>query len=203
MTKVCPSPEEVEQTWEINLSRYWVFVEKFKGSPSISRGDARAFISALTDIVAVEAGVKDVDGFKWAFGEALREAEGKKLTKADYFRTIQKWRSIDRKPLQALAESSSSKLDYPVRHKADDLTVISLFTGSYGLDMGFEYAGFKVVVALDIDPASMEILRVNRPWIPFILEDIANVPTREILRRAGLSVGEADVVIGGPPCQPF
>jgi len=33
--------------------------------------------------------------------------------------------------------------------------------------------------------------------------DIHDVTSEEILKTAGLRVGEADVLIGGPPCQPF
>src|SRR5439155_9091811 len=33
--------------------------------------------------------------------------------------------------------------------------------------------------------------------------DINQVPSETILAKAGLKVGEADVLIGGPPCQPF
>lgn len=48
----------------------------------------------------------------------------------------------------------------------------------------------------------METLRASRPW-PIIAADIAKVPTSELLRAAGLKVGKADALIGGPPCQPF
>jgi len=79
---------------------------------------------------------------------------------------------------------------------------ISLFTGAGGLDFGFEAAGFRTAVALEIDSRCCITLRHNRRW-PTIDRDIAKVPTEELLKVAGLSVGEADVLIGGPPCQPF
>jgi DNA (cytosine-5)-methyltransferase 1 len=46
-------------------------------------------------------------------------------------------------------------------------------------------------------------MKANRPRIPFLLGDIAMFRTEDILREAGLKPGEADVVAGGPPCQPF
>jgi DNA (cytosine-5)-methyltransferase 1 len=46
-------------------------------------------------------------------------------------------------------------------------------------------------------------LVANRKDWPLIVDDIANVPTERILRQANLDQGEADVLIGGPPCQPF
>lgn len=83
-----------------------------------------------------------------------------------------------------------------------DLTAVSLFTGAGGLDYGFEAAGFRTAVALEIDPRCGETLRRNRNW-PLIDRDIADVSTDELLAVAGLQPGEADVLIGGPPCQPF
>jgi DNA (cytosine-5)-methyltransferase 1 len=82
-------------------------------------------------------------------------------------------------------------------------TVISLFTGAMGLDLGFEKEDFAIRVALDIDPYAAETVRKNRPRIPVINRSISKVETREILETAGLTVGEATVVTGGSPCQPF
>jgi DNA (cytosine-5)-methyltransferase 1 len=83
-----------------------------------------------------------------------------------------------------------------------NFTVISLFTGAGGLDYGFEAAGFRTAVALEIDARCCETLRRNRDW-PIIERDIANVKSEELLAIAGLKVGKADILIGGPPCQPF
>jgi len=80
--------------------------------------------------------------------------------------------------------------------------VISLYTGAGGLDLGFEAAGYEIAVAIDYDPAAVATLRHNRSW-PVIDRDIHEVTTRELLATAGLEVGEADALIGGPPCQPF
>jgi DNA (cytosine-5)-methyltransferase 1 len=83
-----------------------------------------------------------------------------------------------------------------------DLTAISLFTGAGGLDYGFEAAGFRTAVALEIDARCCETLRRNRNW-PVIARDLAEVSTEELLKTAELKPGQADVLIGGPPCQPF
>ena len=82
------------------------------------------------------------------------------------------------------------------------LRAISLFTGAGGLDLGFEAAGFETAVALEMDNRCAETLRANRAW-PVIDRDILDVSTSELLAEGGLAVGEADVLIGGPPCQPF
>jgi DNA (cytosine-5)-methyltransferase 1 len=80
--------------------------------------------------------------------------------------------------------------------------VISLFSGVGGLDFGFESAGYETVVTLDSDPVACHALEANRSW-PVIKREIGKVTSREILDTAGLRESEADVLIGGPPCQPF
>ena len=80
--------------------------------------------------------------------------------------------------------------------------VISLFSGAGGLDYGFEAAGFETAVAVEMDHACCETLRANRSW-NVIERSIFDVPTDELLSTGGLDIGEADLLIGGPPCQPF
>ncbi len=80
--------------------------------------------------------------------------------------------------------------------------LISLYTGAGGLDLGFEAAGFETAVAVEIDPEAVATLRHNRNW-PVLDQDIHSISSSELLATAGLEVGEADVLIGGPPCQPF
>ncbi|HKY35315.1 MAG TPA: DNA cytosine methyltransferase [Polyangiaceae bacterium] len=80
--------------------------------------------------------------------------------------------------------------------------VISLFSGAGGLDYGFEAAGFETSVAVEIDGDSCATLRANRRW-RVIERDIFEVPSSELLERGSLRKGETDLVIGGPPCQPF
>lgn len=80
--------------------------------------------------------------------------------------------------------------------------IISLYSGAGGMDYGFEAAGFDTAVALEFDHDCCETLRRNRHW-PVIERSIFEVPTDEILDKAGLKKGEVDLLIGGPPCQPF
>lgn len=83
------------------------------------------------------------------------------------------------------------------------LKIISLFSGAGGLDIGFDRAGFETAVAVELDPSCCETLHVNMPNLPIINKNISEVTSAEILEKAGLGVGEAALVIGGPPCQPF
>lgn len=81
-------------------------------------------------------------------------------------------------------------------------TAISLYTGAGGLDLGFEAAGFRTAVAVEMDAEAVETLRKNRDW-PVLDRDIHTITSSELLRAAHLGDAEAEVLIGGPPCQPF
>lgn len=81
--------------------------------------------------------------------------------------------------------------------------VISLFSGAGGMDIGFEEAGFRTVVAVEADKSCCETLRTNKPNLSIINQDITTVTTKEILLAGGLEPLEAALVIGGPPCQSF
>jgi DNA (cytosine-5)-methyltransferase 1 len=82
------------------------------------------------------------------------------------------------------------------------LKVVSLYTGVGGLDFGFEAAGFATTIGVEMDKVACDVLRRNRRWS--VIEDkIESVSSRSLLDRSGLKPGEADVLIGGPPCQPF
>lgn len=86
------------------------------------------------------------------------------------------------------------------------LPAISLFSGVGGLDLGVARAGFDIRVAVEFDRDSAASLRANQfPDMPaaVIEQSIVEVPTEEILRNAGLRVGDAALVVGGPPCTPF
>lgn len=82
------------------------------------------------------------------------------------------------------------------------LTAISLYAGAGGIDYGFEAAGYETRAAVEMDEDCCETLRANRDF-PVICKDIHETTSKEILAAARLDVGEANVLHGGPPCQPF
>lgn len=73
------------------------------------------------------------------------------------------------------------------------LTVLSLFSGGGGLDIGLEMAGLETVECVDNDPESCKTLRFNRPSWTVFEGDIRHYEP----------VGQYDIVVGGPPCQGF
>lgn len=86
---------------------------------------------------------------------------------------------------------------------SQDLPVISLFSGAGGLDIGFDQAGFRTAVLVELDPACCQTLRKNMPGVPVLEGDLSQIKTSQILSTAGLKPLEAALVIGGPPCQSF
>jgi DNA (cytosine-5)-methyltransferase 1 len=82
------------------------------------------------------------------------------------------------------------------------LRVVSLYTGAGGLDYGFEAAGFEVAVAVENDSDCCQTIKANRGW-KVICKDIEKVSDVELLSAANLKAGQVDLVVGGPPCQPF
>ncbi len=83
-----------------------------------------------------------------------------------------------------------------------ELLAVSLYTGAGGLDYGFEAADCHIRAAVEMDHDCCETIKANRKW-PVIARAVEEVPSDEILRCSRLEVRQTDVLIGGPPCQPF
>lgn len=84
------------------------------------------------------------------------------------------------------------------------LTAVSLFTGAGGLDLGFEAAGFEHLACIEQDDDARKTLVLNRPaWNLWCAGNVHEAPPIDVLNSVGLQQGDLDVLIGGPPCQPF
>lgn len=87
----------------------------------------------------------------------------------------------------------------------DTLPVVSLFSGSGGLDEGFVQAGFSSVLAMDIDQAACQTFEWNHPRIRILRKDLSQALNGYVVERLSelpFSVRPVGV-IGGPPCQAF
>ncbi|NKE71337.1 DNA (cytosine-5-)-methyltransferase [Nitrospiraceae bacterium HYJII51-Mn-bac16s-1-B09] len=86
-------------------------------------------------------------------------------------------------------------------------TVIDLFCGAGGLSAGFREAGFRTILAVDQDPASIRTFRINHPEVPdnrVICADLRDLRKSEFAGVKSLLASETvDVLVGGPPCQGF
>ena len=82
--------------------------------------------------------------------------------------------------------------------------VISTFSGAMGLDNGIEKAGLDIRLCVEFQHAMAETIRLNKPDIPVIEDDIRNYSGEDLKKRAGLTKkDEVFLVCGGPPCQAF
>lgn len=80
-------------------------------------------------------------------------------------------------------------------------TVVDLFSGVGGLSLGFEQAGFDVVVAVEIDPIHAAAHKYNFPECTVLPKSISDVSSDEIKKAV---LGQPiDVIVGGAPCQGF
>ena len=97
-------------------------------------------------------------------------------------------------------------------------TVISLFSGAGGIDIGLEQAGFKTLVCVDNDLDCRVTLKHNRPdWFIFDSTErlvnnrvqkreagnIRQIEPEELLKAANRGRGEITLIVGGAPCQPY
>lgn len=78
---------------------------------------------------------------------------------------------------------------------------LSLFSGAMGLDLGLEKAGINMKLCQDFDKSCYETMIINGK--PGMSGDIRSITAEEVMERSGLKRGEAFLLAGGPPCQPF
>lgn len=83
-------------------------------------------------------------------------------------------------------------------------SVLSLFTGAGGLDLGLEAAGFDPLLCVEVDDDARATLKRNRAnWRLAEPGDIHRLQPDDLLRQARLQPQQLLLLAGGPPCQPF
>lgn len=90
-------------------------------------------------------------------------------------------------------------------NKVGNIKIASYFTGAGGLDLGFECASnpviqFDTAFTTDIEKYVEATINYNRLNWNFYRSDITQLHPQTVLDRMGQ---KPDIVIGGPPCQPF
>jgi len=84
-----------------------------------------------------------------------------------------------------------------------DMRSISLFSGCGGLDIGLHDAGFRTVLASDLESLCADTWRRNMPGVPFLGGRIGTWTRADVAHAMGGTIGEVDLIAGGPPCPPF
>lgn len=80
---------------------------------------------------------------------------------------------------------------------------IDLFCGAGGFSEGLRHAGVETVFAADFDEQAIMTFSKNHPNVRSLCADVSDLSAEKILSEAGLSRGDVDLVVGGPPCQGF
>ncbi|AEC51482.1 modification methylase [Pyrococcus sp. NA2] len=75
-------------------------------------------------------------------------------------------------------------------------SVIDLFAGAGGFSLGFKLAGFKIISAIENFKPKAKTYSQNFPEVNVIVSDIKLVNPLDVADKV-------DVIIGGPPCEPF
>src|SRR5690554_3216076 len=111
------------------------------------------------------------------------------------YKSINNCGITDDKSFEQMEVTENSLFKQPV--------ALSFFSGAMGLDLGIEKAGFKTLLACEVDKACRKTILKNRPKLALI-GDINDYSADDIRKKAGLSnQDEIDLVVGGPPCQAF
>lgn len=90
-----------------------------------------------------------------------------------------------------------------------EVPIVSFFSGAGGLDLGFEYAGFKHLASIEINSLFCQTISANRPnWSvigpPNYSGDVRNrEEISTVLKLLGVVTPFEGIFVGGPPCQPF
>lgn len=79
--------------------------------------------------------------------------------------------------------------------------VIDLFCGCGGFSLGFERAGFNIVLGIDVWKDALKTFKFNHKTSQALQADLSILNPSEI--RPLLNGKSVDVIIGGPPCQGF
>lgn len=77
---------------------------------------------------------------------------------------------------------------------------IDLFSGAGGLSLGFQNAGFKILLGIDNEEKALETFKLNHPGSKTLCGDITQINYESDIRPL-LNGKQIDFIIGGPPCQ--
>ncbi len=80
-------------------------------------------------------------------------------------------------------------------------TVLDLFCGCGGMSLGFEQAGFNVLLGIDIWRDALLTFEHNHKGVKTMCADLSQLSAKQVADK--IEAKTVDVIIGGPPCQGF
>lgn len=83
------------------------------------------------------------------------------------------------------------------------VNIVSTFAGCGGSSLGYKWAGFKELLAIDFNQNATSTFKLNFPDVTVWTKDISDITGQDILNEIGLKKGELDLLDGSPPCQGF
>jgi DNA (cytosine-5)-methyltransferase 1 len=94
--------------------------------------------------------------------------------------------------------------------QSDAIRILDLFSGAGGLSLGWKRAaphGVELVAAVDNDSSLTEFFQINHPSTHFLCHEFGEPgradEVKKLCRSLALASGDVDVLLAGPPCQPF
>lgn len=81
-------------------------------------------------------------------------------------------------------------------------TAVDLFCGAGGLSLGFQQAGFDVLVGVDNEQAALDTFEYNHIGAVGLNADLSIHATFDLIKQVAGNKS-IDVIIAGPPCQGF
>ena len=82
-------------------------------------------------------------------------------------------------------------------------TVISTFAGGGGSSTGYRLAGANILAVNEFVESAIDTYKENYPNTPVLPDDIKTLSGDDLMKAAGISKGELDILDGSPPCSAF
>lgn len=83
----------------------------------------------------------------------------------------------------------------------EQYTVLDLFCGCGGLSLGFEEAGYNILLGIDVWQDALKTYKYNHRNSSTLCADLSTLSVEDVDKA--IESKHVDVIIGGPPCQGF